>query len=91
LTVAGDLLPFETKRVKKKQKLEPLLEKLQVFGSKGDPKREQANQLYQYWKKNYFVTGKYDILLDKYGIQSSLALESIPATPIFSSPPKTKS
>jgi hypothetical protein len=37
-----------------------------------------------------FVTGKYDILLDKYGIQSSLALESIPATPIFSSPPKTK-
>jgi hypothetical protein len=42
---------FETKRVKKKQKLEPLLEKLKVFGSKGDSRREQANQLYQYWKK----------------------------------------
>jgi hypothetical protein len=88
---SGGPTAFRNKEAEKKQKLEPLLEKLQVFGSKGDPKREQANQLYQYWKKNYFVTGKYDILLDKYGIQSSLALESIPATPIFSSPPKTKS
>jgi len=82
---------FRNKAGEKKQKLEPLLEKLKVFGSKGDSRREQANQLYQYWKKNYFETGKYDQLLDKYGIQSSLPLERIPATPLFSSPLKTKS
>jgi hypothetical protein len=62
------------------------LEKLEVFGSKGDPRREQANQLYQYWKKIYFATGKYILLLDKYGIQPSVGLETIPATPLFSSP-----
>lgn len=80
---------FRNKIGEKKQKLERLLEKLKVFGSKGDPRREQANQVYQYWKKNYFETGKYDKLLQKYDIQSSITLEKIPATPLFSSPPKT--
>ena len=79
---------FRNKVGEKKQKLEPSLEKLKVFGSKGDPRREQANQVYQYWKKNYFETGKYDKLLQKYQIQSSITLERIPATPLFSSPPK---
>jgi hypothetical protein len=82
LTIAGDLVPFKTKRVKKKEVREPLLEKLKVFGSRGDPRRKQANQIYQYWKKNYFETGKYDKLLQKYHIQSSIILGRIPAIPL---------
>jgi hypothetical protein len=77
---------FRNKAGEKKQKLEPLLEKLKVFGCKGDSRRLQANQLYQYWRKNYFETGKYDTLLAKYSIESSVPLQKIPTTPLFSSP-----
>jgi hypothetical protein len=80
---SGGLAVFRNKPGEKKQKLGPLLEELRVFGKKGDPKREQANQIYQYWYTTYFLTGNYDKLLSKYGIQSSIPLERIPSTPLF--------
>ena len=88
----GGLAVFKNKSGERKHKLEPLLEELRPhFGKKGDQRREQANQLYQYWYKVYFLTGKYDQLLLRYGIESSIPLEPIPSTPLFSSPLKTKS
>jgi hypothetical protein len=80
---SGGLAVFRNKPGEKKQKLGPLLEELRVFGKKGDPKREQADQIYQYWYTTYFLTGNYNKLLSKYGIQSSIPLERIPSTPLF--------
>lgn len=88
---SGGLAVFKNKSGERKHKLEPLLEELRVFGKKGDPRREQANQLYQYWYKVYFLTGKYDQLLFRYDIESSIPLEPIPSATLFSSPLKTKS